>query len=126
MKRFLIDTSVLNAEGSQTWFVDAETEAEALEKFKEGCGDLYESNVDVTSLDEPEISGEVPLDDFGSTSIPGPAKEPNWSGQIGRLIEAANHAASKGLVSGTTNWAATVAKFMMASAPADDAKGGAA
>lgn len=65
MKRFLIDTSVLNAEGSQTWFVDAETEKEALAKFKKGDCDLYESNVDVTSLDDPEISGEVPLDDFG-------------------------------------------------------------
>lgn len=45
------------------------------------------------------------------------AEEPSWSGQIGRLIGAANYAASKGLISGTTNWAATVAQLMMASAP---------
>lgn len=70
MKRFLIDTPVLNAEGSQTWFVDAPTEEEALAKFKEGGGDFYESSVDVTSVGEPEISGEVPLDDFGYFAQP--------------------------------------------------------
>jgi hypothetical protein len=65
MKRFLIDTSVENAEGTQTWFVDAETKEEALDKFSAGGCDLYESNVEVTRCGEPEISGEVPLDDFG-------------------------------------------------------------
>lgn len=70
MKRFLIDTSVLNAEGSQTWFVDAPTDEEALAKFKAVGADLYESHVEVTSLDEPEISGEVPLDDFGAFAEP--------------------------------------------------------
>jgi hypothetical protein len=65
MKRFLIDTSVENAEGSQTWYVDAKTEEEALAKFKSGDCNIYESNVEVTRSGEPEISGEVPLDDFG-------------------------------------------------------------
>ena len=65
MKRFLIDTSVENAEGTQTWFVDAENEQEALDKFSSGNCDLYESNVEVTRCGEPEISGEVQLDDFG-------------------------------------------------------------
>ena len=69
MKRFLIDTPVENAEGSQTWFVDAETEEEALEKYWSGSSDLYESNVEVMSLGEPEISGEVPLDDFGDSAV---------------------------------------------------------
>ncbi len=65
MKRFLIETSVENAEGSQTWYVDATSEAEALEKYDRGDCDLYASNVDVTSLGEPEISGETTPDDFG-------------------------------------------------------------
>ena len=65
MKRFLIETSVENAEGSQTWYVDATSEDEALKKYEQGRCDLYASNVDVTSLGEPEISGETTLDDFG-------------------------------------------------------------
>jgi hypothetical protein len=73
MKRFLIDTSVENAEGTQTWFVDAETEEEALDKFSAGGCDLYESNVDVTQCGDPEISGEVPLDDFGRFAEQPPA-----------------------------------------------------
>ena len=65
MKRFLIETPVENAEGSQTWYVDATSEAEALKKYEQGGCDLYASNVDVTSLGEPEISGETTLDNFG-------------------------------------------------------------
>jgi hypothetical protein len=76
MKRFLIDTSVENAEGTQTWFVDAETEEEALDKFSAGGCDLYESNVEVTRCGEPEISGEVPLDDFGRFAEQPPAAQP--------------------------------------------------
>ena len=80
MKRFLIDTSVENAEGTQTWFVDAETEEEALEKYKSGFCDLYESNVEVTRCGEPEISGEVPLDDFGRFAEQPPAAQRQWVG----------------------------------------------
>ena len=65
MKRFLILTSVLNAEGYQTWYVDADTEEEALRKYDEGGGDIYSSEVDVTSLGEPEVMGETTLDDVG-------------------------------------------------------------
>ena len=36
---------------------------------------------------------------------------PNWS-DIGRLIEAANGAAARGFISGTSNWAAFVSKAM--------------
>ena len=75
MKRFLIETSVENAEGTQTWFVDAETEEEALDKFSAGGCDLYESNVDVTQCGDPEISGEVPLDDFGRFAEQPPAAQ---------------------------------------------------
>jgi hypothetical protein len=80
MKRFLIDTSVENAEGTQTWFVDAETEEEALDKFSAGGCDLYESNVDVTQCGEPEISGEVPLDDFGRFAEQPPSAQRQWVG----------------------------------------------
>lgn len=76
MKRFLIDTSVENAEGTQTWFVDAETEQEALNKFSSGTCDLYESNVEVLRCGEPEISGVVPLDDFGQFAEQPPAAQP--------------------------------------------------
>jgi hypothetical protein len=73
MKRFLIDTSVENAEGSQTWYVDAKTEEEALAKFESGDCNIYESNVEVTKSGEPEISGAVPLDDFGRFAEQPPA-----------------------------------------------------
>jgi hypothetical protein len=65
MRRFLIQTSVEHAEGFQTWYVDAATESEALKKYKNGDGDIYESNVDVTSIGEPSVEGETDLDDFG-------------------------------------------------------------
>ena len=65
MKRFLIQTSVENAEGSQTWYVDAETKAEALKKYNDGDCNMYQNEVDVTSLGEPELAGETSLDDFG-------------------------------------------------------------
>jgi hypothetical protein len=76
VKRFLIDTSVENAEGAQTWFVDAETEQEALDKFSSGTCALYESNVEVTRCGEPEISGEVPLNDFGAFAEQAPTAQP--------------------------------------------------
>jgi hypothetical protein len=91
MKRFLIDTSVENAEGTQTWFVDAETEEEALDKFSAVGGDPYESNVDVTQCGEPEISGEVPLDDFGRFAEQPPAAQEG----VGLTDEQIDKAATK-------------------------------
>ena len=49
LKRFLIQTSVENAEGSQTWYVDAENEAEALQKYNNGECDMYANEAEVTS-----------------------------------------------------------------------------
>jgi hypothetical protein len=99
MKRFLIDTSVENAEGTQTWFVDAETEEEAIDKFSDGGCDLYESNVDVTRCGEPEISGEVPLDDFGRFAAqpaqPAPVQEP--VGTYGEIYESMQSLLRSGL-----------------------------
>lgn len=65
MKRFLINTDVVDAQGVQTWYVDAESEDEALEKFNAGAGEIYENEVEVTKLGDPEICGETTLDDFG-------------------------------------------------------------
>ncbi len=72
MKRFLIQTSVENAEGSQTWYVDAETEAEALQKYDDGDCNIYADESEVTSLGEPELAGETTLDDFGDFPPPQP------------------------------------------------------
>lgn len=83
-KRYLIETSVKNTAGSQTWYVDATSEAEALEQYEQGECDLYASNVEVTSLGEPEISGETTLGDFGDfvdTPQP-PQRQPLTDGQI--------------------------------------------
>ena len=55
LKRFLIQTSVENAEGSQTWYVDAENEAEALQKYNNGECDMYANEAEVTSK-PPTIS----------------------------------------------------------------------
>jgi hypothetical protein len=76
MKRFLIQASVLNAEGSQTWYADAETEAEALQKYNNGDCDIYASEIDITSLGEPELVGETTLDDFGDLAATPPAAQP--------------------------------------------------
>lgn len=65
MTRYLISTNVDNAEGTQTWYVDASTEGEALTKFKAGAGEIYSTEVEVTSLGEPAIAGIVDDDDTG-------------------------------------------------------------
>ena len=87
MKRFLIQTSVENAEGSQTWYVDAETEAEALKKYNDGDCNMYQNEVDVTSLGEPELAGETSLDDFGDY-VTTPQRKPLTDEQIDEAIDA--------------------------------------
>lgn len=66
IQRFLINTSVKDASGTQTWYVDAESWEEALVKFDGAGGNLYESEVEVTDLGEPEPAGTTTLDDYGS------------------------------------------------------------
>ena len=56
--KYLIETAVLRAEGSQTWVVEADSPEEALERFDSGDGDIVESNVDVTAIGDPVIVGE--------------------------------------------------------------------
>ena len=77
MKRYLIHTSVQGAEGFQTWYVDATTEEEAMDKYRNGDSDIYVSEVDVTSLGDPEIEGTTTLDDFGDF---GPTPQRQWVG----------------------------------------------
>jgi len=65
LKRFLIERTVTSAAGTQIFFVDANSEEEALAKHKNGDGGMYSSEVEVQSLGEPCISGTTNLDDGG-------------------------------------------------------------
>lgn len=65
LKRHLFITSVENAEGTQTWWVDAASKEDALAKFEAGNCEIYSSEVEVTKLGEPEYLGATSLDDFG-------------------------------------------------------------
>ena len=86
MKRFLFQTSVENAEGSQTWYVDAKNKTEALQKYSNGDCDIYASEVVVTSIGQPELAGETTLDDFGDFRPTQPKEHlPNMS-EINRTI----------------------------------------
>lgn len=66
LKRFLIDCSVKAAEGTQTFYVDAVSEEEAIVKFEDGGGEMYANEVEVMDLGEPSISGQTTLDDIGT------------------------------------------------------------
>lgn len=64
-RRFLFCRSVLEANGSQTYYVDADTPEEAAKLLKETGGELYAEEVEVYALSEPEAAGETTTDDFG-------------------------------------------------------------
>ena len=66
MKRFLYTASVRSASGTQTFFVDAESRAEADERAANGDTDGISYNeVEVTDLTELEFESETTTDDFG-------------------------------------------------------------
>lgn len=65
MKRFLIEAEVKAAEGSQTFYVDAETEEQAMDIYNNGGGNIYAHDVEVVDLGIPGCVGETSLDDFG-------------------------------------------------------------
>ena len=69
MKRFLIQAAVGETAGTQTWYVDATSPKEAMRAYKSGAGEIYENEVEVISLEEPEIIGETTLDDFGDIPL---------------------------------------------------------
>lgn len=70
MKRFLIERDITDAGGTQTFYVDAETEDEAMEKHRNGEGEIYASECEVTNLGEPVFAGETSLDDDGDFAQP--------------------------------------------------------
>lgn len=72
MKRYLFTAQVRSAEGSQTFYVDAENYDEAFGKINCGGGEIYNHEVEVVSLDDFEFERETSLDDFGDFP---PAKE---------------------------------------------------
>lgn len=63
IQRFLIECDVENSGGSQIFYADAESEAEAIEMHKRGESEFYEDNSEVTGLGLPEIIGTTSLDD---------------------------------------------------------------
>jgi hypothetical protein len=65
MKRFLIERPVTAAEGTQIFWVDAESEEDALEKHEAGEGGIYADVCEVQSLGEPSVCGTIEPDDFG-------------------------------------------------------------
>lgn len=67
-RRFLIERQVTSAEGTQTFWVDAENEDDALAEHRAGKGGIYSDECEVQGLGEPEIAGETELDDFGDFS----------------------------------------------------------
>lgn len=65
MNRYLIVRSVDGAEGSQTFWVDAHDEADAIERHKAGEGGIHSEEINVTDLGAPEVCGETTPDDYG-------------------------------------------------------------
>ena len=47
---FYVDRDVTAADGTQTYWVEAETAKEAMEKFEAGQGDLSSNDVEVLKL----------------------------------------------------------------------------
>jgi chromosome segregation ATPase len=54
--KYLLTCGIKEASGHQCWTVDADSPEDALAKFKAGEGDFYAEEVEVTSLDEPDIA----------------------------------------------------------------------
>lgn len=65
LTRYLIECMVTDAGGSQIFYVDAHSEAEAMAKYKSEGGQFYEDSAEVLSLGEPCISGITSCDDGG-------------------------------------------------------------
>lgn len=66
MKRFLYSASVTSASGSQTFYIDAESQAEADKRARSGDTDgIHSEEVLVDDLSRLEACGETTIDDFG-------------------------------------------------------------
>ena len=70
IERHLIVANVDNAEGTQTWWVDAESKEDAIAKFEAGEGEIYSNEVEVIKLGDPSHIGVTSLDDFGDAGQP--------------------------------------------------------
>ena len=55
MHHYLIECSVISAQGRQIWEVNAESEAEALELHEKGKSAFVDEEIEVHELDKPEI-----------------------------------------------------------------------
>jgi hypothetical protein len=67
MKRFLFEYEVRKAEGTQIFYVDAETLQDAWRLLKTSGGEFFANEIEVISLGKPEHLAETTLDDFGQT-----------------------------------------------------------
>lgn len=56
MPIYHVGTDVEDANGSQTWEIEAESKEHALELFNSGEGDIVIEDVEVTRLSTPELS----------------------------------------------------------------------
>lgn len=64
-QRFLFTAQIERAEGSQTFYVDADTQEEAMAALKNGGGDIYSQEVEVVSLSSFEFEQITSTDDYG-------------------------------------------------------------
>ena len=63
-QRYLFIANVTNASGTQTFYVDAESQEEANRLIETG-GEMYSNEVEVTDLSDFEPAGVTTLDDYG-------------------------------------------------------------
>lgn len=59
--KYIVQTQVKSAEGWQHWHVEANSPEEAIANYKAGKGEFAEEDVEVVSLEEPEVIGTVPI-----------------------------------------------------------------
>lgn len=74
MKRFLFTADVKKVEGSQVFYVDAETPDEAADIMARSGGNIYTEELSVMDVSPPRPDGETVLTDFGDF----PPKLPEW------------------------------------------------
>lgn len=59
MKKYILSTAIENASGIQRWTVDANSPEAALKIFKAHGGEFLDEEIEVTSLCEPEVIGQI-------------------------------------------------------------------
>jgi hypothetical protein len=85
VKRYLIEESIIGAQGSTTYYQDAESWEQALKQHKENGSDIYENEVECSySDDQPCCVGTAKLDDFGDYA---PPARPYKIEQVGKFMK---------------------------------------